>query len=171
MLDQVTKTLRIASMREKVSQREWQARVDLAACYRLMALYEMSDMIANHVSMRVPGEAGAFLINPYGMLYEEITASSLIKIDHDGQILSSPDFGPLGYGVNKAGYVVHSAVHAARPEVACVIHAHTWATMAVSSLECGLLPMTQTAMRFLKIGYHDYCGVVLKLEEQESLVR
>ncbi|TMG93693.1 MAG: class II aldolase/adducin family protein [Betaproteobacteria bacterium] len=148
------------------SEAEWKTRVDLAACYRLVELYGMSDMIANHISARVPGEDGAFLINAYGMLYEEITASSLIKIDHDGNI-----FGPLGYGVNKAGYVVHSAVHAARPEVACVIHAHTWATMAVSSLECGLLPMTQTAMRFLKIGYHDYCGVVLKLEEQESLVR
>ena len=163
---------RAASVMDRAcSEAEWKTRVDLAACYRLVELYRMSDMIANHISARVPGEEGAFLINAYGMLYEEITASSLIKVDHDGQILSSPDFGPLGYGVNKAGYVVHSAVHAARPEVACVIHAHTWATMAVSSLECGLLPMTQTAMRFLKIGYHDYCGVVLKLEEQESLVR
>ncbi len=98
----------------------------------------MSDMIANHISARVPSEEGAFLINAYGMLYEEITASSLLKVDHDGKILSSPDFGPLNYGVNKAGYVVHSAVHTARPEIACVIHTHTWATMAVSSLECGL---------------------------------
>jgi ribulose-5-phosphate 4-epimerase/fuculose-1-phosphate aldolase len=153
------------------SEAEWKTRVDLAACYRLVELYGMSDMIANHISARVPGEQGAFLINAYGMLYEEITASSLIKVDHDGKILSKPDVGPLDYGVNKAGYVVHSAVHAARPEVACVIHAHTWATMAVSALECGLLPMTQTAMRFLKIGYHDYGGVVLKLDEQQSLVR
>jgi ribulose-5-phosphate 4-epimerase/fuculose-1-phosphate aldolase len=153
------------------SEAEWKTRVDLAACYRLVELYGMSDMIANHISARVPGEQGAFLINAYGMLYEEITASSLIKVDHDGKILSKPDFRPLDYGVNKAGYVVHSAVHAARPEVACVIHAHTWATMAVSALECGLLPMTQTAMRFLKIGYHDYGGVVLKLDEQQSLVR
>src|SRR5206468_2923136 len=122
--------LQISSMRTRCSEPEWRARVDLAACYRLVELYGMSDMIANHISARVPGEEGAFLINAYGMLYEEITASSLIKVDHDGQILSSPDFGPLGYGVNKAGYVVHSAVHAARPEVACVIHAHTWATMA-----------------------------------------
>ena len=131
----------------------------------------MSDMIANHISARVPGEEGAFLINAYGMLYEEITASSLIKVDHDGRILSTPDFGPLNYGVNQAGYVIHSAVHAARPEVDCVIHVHTWATMAVSSLEFGLLPITQTAMRFLKIGYHDYCGVVLNVAEQESLIR
>jgi len=95
------------------SEAEWQTRVDLAACYRLVELYGMSDMIANHISARVPGEEGAFLINAYGMLYEEITASSLLKVDHDGKILSSPDFGPLNYGVNKAGYVVHSAVHAA----------------------------------------------------------
>ena len=163
--------LQLSSMRVHCSAAEWQARVDLAACYRLVELYGMSDMIANHISARVPAEQDAFLINAYGMLYEEITASSLIKVDHDGNILSTPDFGPLDYGVNKAGYVIHSAVHAARPEVACVIHAHTWASMAVSSLECGLLPITQTAMRFLKIGYHDYCGVVLDLNEQESLVR
>jgi ribulose-5-phosphate 4-epimerase/fuculose-1-phosphate aldolase len=163
--------LQLSSMRAHCSAAEWQARVDLAACYRLVELYGMSDMIANHISARVPAEQNAFLINAYGMLYEEITASSLIKVDHDGNILSTPDFGSLDYGVNKAGYVIHSAVHAARAEVACVIHAHTWASMAVSSLECGLLPITQTAMRFLKIGYHDYCGVVLDLDEQESLVR
>jgi len=128
-------------------------------------------MMANHISMRVPGEEGAFLINAYGMMYEEITASSLIKIDVEGNILSKPDFGELNYGINKAGYVIHSAVHAARPELACVIHTHSWASMAVSALECGLLPITQTAMRFLKIGYHDYQGVVLNLTEQESLLR
>jgi ribulose-5-phosphate 4-epimerase/fuculose-1-phosphate aldolase len=163
--------LNIPSMKPHCSPAEWQARVDLAACYRLVALYGMSDMMANHISARVPDQDGAFLINAYGMMYEEITASSLIKIDHAGKILATPDFGPLAYGVNKAGYVIHSAVHEARPEVACVIHTHSWASMAVSSLECGLLPLTQTAMRFLKIGYHDYCGVVLNLDEQESLVR
>ena len=163
--------LELQSMRGRCSEAEWETRRDLAACYRLIEHYGMSDMIANHISARVPGEQDAFLINAYGMLYEEITASSLIKVDHDGKILSTPDFGALHYGVNKAGYVVHSAVHAARPEVVCVIHTHTWATMAVSALDCGLLPMTQTAMRFLKIGYHDYCGVVLKLDEQESLIR
>jgi ribulose-5-phosphate 4-epimerase/fuculose-1-phosphate aldolase len=162
---------KLSSMRPQCSDAEWQARVDLAACYRLVALYGMSDMMANHISARVPGEQGAFLINAYGMLYEEITASSLLKIDHDGKILLAPDFGPLNYGVNKAGYVIHSAVHAARPDVGCVIHTHSWASMAVSALECGLLPITQTAMRFLKIGYHDYCGVVLNLDEQASLVR
>jgi ribulose-5-phosphate 4-epimerase/fuculose-1-phosphate aldolase len=163
--------LKIESMKGRCSAAEWQARVDLAACYRLVAIYGMSDMMANHISARVPDEDGAFLINAYGMMYEEITASSLIKIDHAGRILAQPDFGDLNYGVNKAGYVIHSAVHEARPEVACVIHTHSWASMAVSSLECGLLPITQTAMRFLKIGYHDYQGVVLNLDEQVSLVR
>ncbi|MEO7392340.1 MAG: class II aldolase/adducin family protein [Ramlibacter sp.] len=162
--------LRISPMRDCCPPAEWRARVDLAACYRLVALYGMADMIANHISSRVPGEDGAFLINPYGMMYEEMTASCLIKVDHDGAILRKPDFGELNYGINKAGYVIHSAVHEARPEVACVIHTHSWASMAVSSLECGLLPITQTAMRFLKIGYHDYQGVVLDTAEQASLV-
>jgi len=163
--------LSIPSMKDRCSPQEWQARVDLAACYRLVDLYDMSDMMANHISSHVPGEPGAFLINPYGMMYEEITASSLIKVDLDGQILSTPDFGDLRYGVNKAGYVIHSAVHAARPEVGCVIHTHTWASMAVSTLACGLLPITQTAMRFLRIGYHDFEGVVLKSEEKAQIVR
>jgi ribulose-5-phosphate 4-epimerase/fuculose-1-phosphate aldolase len=163
--------LPLRSMKDQCTPEEWNARVDLAACYRLLALYEMSDMIANHVSMRVPGEDGAFLINAYGMLYEEITASSLLKVDYDGNILAKPDFGALNYGVNKAGYVIHSAVHRARHDIDCVIHTHTWAGMAISALECGLLPITQTAMRFLKIGYHDYQGVVLDAREQESLLR
>lgn len=163
--------LQIPSMKARVSEAEWQARVDLAACYRLVDLYGMADMMANHISARVPGEEGCFLINAYGMMYEEITASSLLKVDHHGNILAKPDFGDLGYGLNRAGSVIHSAVHAARPEIACVIHTHSWASMAVSSLECGLLPLTQTAMRFLKITYHDYQGVVLNESEQESLVR
>ena len=163
--------LDIPSMKARCSEAEWQARVDLAACYRLVDIYGMSDMMANHISSHVPGEPGAFLINAYGMMYEEITASSLIKVDAAGNILAKPDFGALDYGINKAGYVIHSAVHAARHDVACVIHTHSWASMAVASLECGLLPLTQTAMRFLKIGYHDYQGVVLNTDEQESLLR
>lgn len=163
--------LQISSMKALCSEEEWKARVDLAACYRLVEMYGMSDMMANHISARVPGEEGTYLINPYGMMYEEITASSLIKVDLDGNVLSKPDFGALDYGINKAGAVIHGAIHGARPEVGCVIHTHSWASMAVSSLECGLLPITQTAMRFLKIGYHDYQGVVLKTEEQESLIR
>ncbi|AKQ53768.1 class II aldolase/adducin family protein [Bordetella hinzii] len=163
--------LNLPSMKERCTAQEWEARVNLAACYRLIDLYGMSDMMANHISSHVPGEEGAFLINPYGMMYEEITASCLIKVDLDGNILSSPDFGELKYGVNKAGYVIHSAVHAARPEIGCVIHTHSWASMAVSALECGLLPITQTSMRFLRIGYHDFEGVVLKTDEQASIVR
>ena len=162
--------LQLPSMKGKVSDAEWQARVDLAACYRLVAIYGMADMAANHISARVPGEEGTFLINAYGMMYEEITASSLLKVDHHGNILTSPDFGDLKYGLNKAGSVIHSAIHHARADVGCVIHTHSWASMAVSALECGLLPLTQTAMRFLKIGYHDYQGVVLDLEEQASLI-
>nr|WP_315593260.1 class II aldolase/adducin family protein [uncultured Cupriavidus sp.] len=165
-----TGVLNIPSMRERCSEAEWQARVDLAACYRLVELYGMADMMANHISMRVPGEDNAFLINPYGMMYEEITASCLIKVDHDGKILSKPDFGALDYGINKAGYVIHSAIHEARPEVACVVHTHSWASMSVSALECGLLPLTQTSMRFLKVKYHDYQGVVLDTAEQASLL-
>ena len=163
--------LEIPSLKGKVSEAEWQTRVDLAACYRLVAMYGLSDMIANHISARIPGEEGVYLINPYGMMYEEITASCLLKVDHQGNILTKPDFGSLNYGLNKAGAVIHSAVHHARPEVGCVIHTHSWASMAVSSLECGLLPLTQTAMRFLKISYHDYQGVVLDEAEQESLVK
>ena len=162
--------MNIPSMQPHCSAAEWQARVDLAACYRLVEIYGMSDMMANHISSHVPGEPGAFLINAYGLMYEEITASSLIKVNLAGEILAKPDFGELDYGINRAGYVIHSAIHEARPEVACVIHTHSWASMAVSALECGLLPLTQTAMRFLKIGYHDYQGVVLGDDEKLSLV-
>jgi ribulose-5-phosphate 4-epimerase/fuculose-1-phosphate aldolase len=157
----------VPCIRDQVSPQEWQARVDLAACYRLIDLYGMSDLIANHVSVRVPGEPEHFLINAYGLLYDEITASSLIKIDLDGNVVAKP---PFDYGVNRAGFVIHAAIHRARHDVDCVIHTHTAAGMAVSSLECGLLPMNQTAMRFAHCAYHDYEGVVLDLEEQERLV-
>lgn len=167
--------LKIPSMQSQCSPEEWQARVDLAACYRLVDLFGMSDMMANHISMRVPGDEEAFLLNPYGLMYEEITASSLIKVNLAGDILSKPDFAAhnagLDYGINRAGYVIHSALHEARPELACIIHTHSWASMAVSSLDCGLLPLTQTAMRFLKINYHEYEGVVLTDDEKISLVR
>src|SRR5258708_14890969 len=166
------KTATVANLKSKVSAEEWQARVDLAACYRLMDVHGMTDLIANHISMRVPGEPDHFLINAYGMLYEEITASSLIKIDHEGNILAKPDFEPgLDYGVNRAGFVIHSAIHIARPQVACVIHTHTWAGMAVSTMACGLLANTQTAMRFAHIGYHDYEGVETDTAMRESLIK
>jgi len=160
-----------ANLRAKVSAEEWQARVDLAACYRLMDLYEMTDLIANHISMRVPGEPDHFLINAYGMLYEEITASSLIKIDHEGNVLAKPDFGPgLDYGVNRAGFVIHSAIHMARHDVECVAHTHNPAGMAGSAMECGLLPLAQTSMRFLHIPHHAFEGIADDLAERERLV-
>ncbi len=158
----------IASVEHSVSPEEWQARVDLAAFYRLVDLWGMSDMIANHISVRVPGEPNHFLINSYGYLYEEITASSLAKIDLDGNVIWKPDFD---YGINRAGFVIHAAVHRARADAHCVVHTHTEAGMAVSALECGLLPITQMAMRFGKVAYHDFEGVVLDLREQETLVR
>ncbi len=154
------------SVREIVGEKEWEVRVNLAACYRLMAEYGMVEMIANHISARIPGTTNEFLINPYGVLYEEITASSLIKIDLDGNVL----FNATDYGVNQAGYVIHSAVHGARHDVDCVIHTHTLAGMSVSAHKQGLLPIAQSAMRFGHIAYHDYEGPALRLDERERLV-
>ncbi|MDA8107581.1 MAG: class II aldolase/adducin family protein [Betaproteobacteria bacterium] len=154
-------------VREQVSAAEWAKRVDLAACYRLVDLYGMSEMSANHITTRVPDAEGAFLINPHGLLYEQMHASCFIKVDHSGKVL----FNPTAYDVNRAGYVIHSAIHAARPDVDCVIHTHSIAGMAVSAMKSGLLPLAQTSMRFAKIAYHDYEGVVLELDEQARLVR
>ena len=155
------------SMRDRVGPDEWKARVDLAACYRLVARWDMTDMIANHISVRVPHEPNHFLINAYGLLYEEITASNLVKIDLAGNIVDKPDFD---YGINRAGFVIHAAIHRARHEVDCVIHTHTAAGMAIASIRSGLLPMTQTAMRFSRVAYHEYEGVAVDLAEQERLV-
>ena len=154
------------SVRDQVSAAEWQKRVDLAACYRLLDLYGMTEMSANHVSTQVPDEAHTFLINPHGMLYDQMHASCFIKLDLDGNEL----FNPTEYRANRAGFVIQSAIHRARPAVDCVIHTHTIAGMAVSAMECGLLPLAQTSMRFAQIAYHDYEGVVLNLDEQERLL-
>lgn len=161
--------LAIRSMRDQVTREEWEVRVDLAACYRLVAHYGMVDMVANHISVRVPGHHDQFLINPYGLFYEEMTASSLMKINLEGEVLAkNPD---LDYSFNRAGFVIHAAIHRARRDLDCVIHTHTAMGMAVASMKCGLLPMTQTAMRFAKVGYHDYESVAIDLAEQERLVR
>src|SRR5258708_33477565 len=128
----------------RVSEEGWQTRVDLAACYRLVARYGMPDLIYNHITARVPGEAGHILINPYGFLYTEITASSLYKIDLDGNVVLKPD---THYGVNHAGYVIHSAVHGARHDIACVIHTHRRAGMAGAGMKCGPPPQAHTAHR------------------------
>ena len=157
----------VRSVREQVSPEEWNARVNLAAAYRLVALYGYTEMIANHISCRVPGHHDQFLINPYGMLYEEIDASCLIKVDVDGNTL----FNQSDYNVNIAGFIIHSAIHMARHDVDCVAHTHTPAGMAVSAMECGLLPLTQTSMRFVHIAYHDYEGIADNLGERERLVR
>jgi len=157
------------SIRDQVAPAEWQARVDLAACYRLVDSYDMTDLIYNHITARIPGANDHLLINLYGLTYREITASSLVKIDLEGNIVWKPD---TDYGINKSGYVIHGAIHAARPDVACIIHTHTRAGMAVAAMACGLLPMSQTAMRFVgHIGCHDYEGPAIDLAERERLVR
>jgi ribulose-5-phosphate 4-epimerase/fuculose-1-phosphate aldolase len=147
---------------------ERQARIDLAACYRLVDWYGMSDLILNHITLRVPGEDQHFLINPFGMLYSEVTASSLIKVALDGTVINNPH---EDYTVNLPGYVIHSAIHGARHDVACVLHTHTPAGMAVSALDCGLLPLNQTAMRFAgSVAYHEFEGVAVDLDERQRLV-
>ncbi|MCC6469389.1 MAG: class II aldolase/adducin family protein [Alphaproteobacteria bacterium] len=152
--------------RLRMSQAERETRVNLAACYRLVAHYGMTDQIYNHISARLPEQHDAFLINAYGMLFEEVTASSLVKIDADGTVLEDA----TGLGINPAGFVIHSAVHAARPDAACVIHTHSRAGMAVSAQKDGLLPLTQHAMRFWnRIAYHDYEGIALDIGERARL--
>jgi ribulose-5-phosphate 4-epimerase/fuculose-1-phosphate aldolase len=152
-------------VRERVSKEEWQYRVDLAAAYQLAAIYKWTDLIYTHFSARVPG-TDDFLINPYGMMFDEITASNLVKIDEHGKILDDP----LDMGVNEAGFVIHSCMHKARPEINCVIHTHTRAGVAVSAMKCGLLPISQHAMRVQpEVTYHDYEGVALYKEEQARM--
>ena len=149
-----------------VSAEEWRTRVDLAAAYRLVALFHWDDLVFTHISARVPGEEGAFLINPYGLLFEEITASSLIKVDAQGQKLSESP-----YPVNPAGFTIHSAVHAARHDAQCVLHTHTLNGVAVSAQQGGVLPLSQQSIFVLSsLGYHDYEGVALRDDEKPRLV-
>ena len=145
---------------------EWRIRVDLAAAYRLLHHFRMTDLIYNHISARMPGSHDRFLINPYGLLYEEVTASSLVEVDADGKVLRDL----TGMGVNPGGFTIHSAVHMARPDVQCVMHTHTAATLAVATIQRGLLPLTQHAMRFTnRIAYHDYEGVYFTDDERRRL--
>lgn len=156
------------SLRGVVDDAEWKSRTDLAACYRLMDLYGMTDMIYNHITAQIPGKEGRLLINLYGLLYKEITASNLVEIDYDGNVCRKPD---TDYGINKSGYVIHGCIHRARPDVHCVIHTHTRAGMAVAAMRDGLLPITQTASRFHgHIAYHEFEGPAVDLAEQERLV-
>lgn len=146
----------------------WQARCDLAALYRLVAYYRMTDLIYTHISARVPGTSDRFLINRYGVLFDEMRASDLVEVDHDGHVLGGGEEG----AVNRAGFVIHSAIHAARQDMHFVIHTHTAAGIAVSARKRGLLPISQFAMKFYRrIGYHDYEGVALELGERERLVQ
>jgi len=148
------------------SPEEWQMRVDLAACYRLVALYGWSDQFGTHISARVPGTEH-FLLNPYGVLFDQITASSLIKIDCDGVRV-----GAVEGKMSRAGFVIHSAIHMARPDAAFVMHTHTVAGVGVATQRDGLLPITQQALVVLpQVRYHDYEGVATSLEERESLKR
>src|SRR6516164_8918728 len=157
------------SIRGEVSAEEWQTRVDLAACYRLIDKYGMTDLIYNHITAHIPGGKDHLLINLYGMLYKEITASTLVKINVEGAIIWKPE---TDYGINKSGYVIHGAIHKARPDVACVLHTHTRAGIAVSAMKCGLLPLSQTSIRCVgHIGYLDYAGPAVDLDERERIVR
>jgi ribulose-5-phosphate 4-epimerase/fuculose-1-phosphate aldolase len=146
---------------------EWDTRVKLAACYRMVARLGMDDLIYNHISARIPGHQDQFLINPYGLLFDEISASSLVKINLDGEKLDDTP-----YSVNVAAFVIHAAIHASSHDAACVLHTHSDASVAVSGQEKGLLPLSQFAMRFYdRQAFHDYEGVAIDLDEQIRLVR
>ena len=155
-----------ASIKDQVSPEEWEMRVQLAAAYRLVALYGWDDLIFTHISARVAGEGHQFLINPYGFLFDEITASSLVKVDIDGKIISdTPHF------INPAGFTIHSAIHAAREDAMCVLHIHSLHGIAVSAQMEGLLPLAQTSLFPLSgLAYHDYEGVALNEDEKPRLV-
>jgi ribulose-5-phosphate 4-epimerase/fuculose-1-phosphate aldolase len=155
------------SVRDQVSKDEWDARVNLAAAYRLVALYGWDDLVFTHISARVPGPEHHFLINPYGWMFEEITASSLVKVDLEGRKMM-----PSEYDINPAGFTIHSAVHAARQDALCVMHTHTPNGVAVSAQKNGLLPISQQSMGVLSsLAYHGYEGLALNEEEKPRLVR
>ena len=157
--------MHIPSLKEVVSAEEWQLRCDLAACYRLVAAYGWSDLVFTHISARVPGTDHSFLINPYGMMFDEVTASSLILVDQEGNKRSESPFP-----VNRAGFVIHSAVHAAREDAMCVLHTHTRAGVAVSAQAAGVLPISQQSTFVLaSLAYHDYEGVALHDAEKPRL--
>jgi len=155
----------IPSIEDKVSPEEWQLRVDLAAAYRLVALYGWSDLIFTHISARLPGPDHHFLINPYGLMFDEITASSLVKVDQDcNKLMDSP------FPVNPAGFTIHSAVHAVREDAGCVMHTHTRAGVGVSAQKKGLLPISQQSTFVLaSLAYHDYEGVAFREDEKPRL--
>ncbi|MBN8750234.1 Decarboxylase NovR [Xylophilus ampelinus] len=156
-----------SEIQKLVSAEEWQLRVDLAACYRLVALYGWSDLVFTHITARIPGPEHHFLINPYGLMFDEITASSLVKVDMQcNKLIDSP------YPVNPAGFVIHSCIHAAREDVQCVLHTHSRAGVGVSAQKCGVLPISQQSTFVLSsLAYHDYEGVALRDDEKPRLQR
>jgi len=162
----IAETATASPVRDRCTPEEWAVRVDLAACYRLVAHFGWDDLIFTHISARVPGPDHHFLINPYGLTFDEMTASSLVKVDLDGKVVE-----PTPYFINPAGFTIHSAVHAAREDAKCVIHLHTTAGVAVSAQAHGLLPLNQTAMILGdELAYHDYEGIALDLAERPRLV-
>ena len=161
------KEVQKAKVRDRVSKEEWQVRVDLAAAYQLASIFKWTDLIYTHFSARVPGSED-FLINAYGLMFDEITASNLVKIDQHGKVLDDP----LDLGYNEAGFVLHGCVHEARPEINCVIHTHTRAGVAVSAMKCGLLPISQHAQYVEQmVTYHDYEGIALDMDERERMAK
>ncbi|WKB52937.1 class II aldolase/adducin family protein [Eleftheria terrae] len=162
-----TSGLQIPSLAGQVSDAEWQARVDLAAAYRLVAWFRWDDLVFTHITARVPGTEDQFLINPYGLLFDEITASSLVKVDLQGRKV-----GDTPFDINPAGFTIHSAIHAARHDAGCVLHTHTLNGVAVSAQKGGVLPLSQQSIFVLSsLGYHDYEGVALREDEKPRLVR
>lgn len=160
-------TTSIKTQPQDSSAAEWETRVQLAACYRLVALYGWTDLVFTHISARIPGSEEHFLLNPFGSAFDEVTASSLVRIDLDGNVVDGS-----GARIHRAGFVIHSAVHGARADAHCVIHTHSTAGIAISMLKDGLQPLSQHAQLFHgRIGYHDYEGLALELDERERLVR
>ncbi len=157
----------ISTVREQVSAEEWQTRVDLAAAYRLVALYGWDDLVFTHISARVPGPEHHFLLNPYGMMFDEVKASDLVKIDLNGNIVLKSD-----YIINPAGFTIHGAIHAAREDALCVLHVHTDYGIAVSAQKQGLLPISQQSLFPLdSLAYHDYEGLALRDDEKPRLIQ
>ncbi|MPZ45725.1 MAG: class II aldolase/adducin family protein, partial [Betaproteobacteria bacterium] len=157
-----------ASVKDRVSEAEWQVRTDLAAAYHLAVIYGWTDIILTHFSARVPDADNHFLLNAYGLMFDEVTASNLVKVDHEGNILEDI----TGLGINQAGFVIHGCVHTVRPDAHCVLHTHTRAGIAVSAMSEGVLPLSQHSMRIVgDVTYHDYEGIALDMDERERLAR
>jgi ribulose-5-phosphate 4-epimerase/fuculose-1-phosphate aldolase len=161
-------TRRQLSVKDRVSEAEWKMRTDLAAAYHLAVIYGWTDIILTHFSARVPGADNQFLLNAYGLMFDEVTASNLVKVDHEGNIIEDV----TGMGINQAGFVIHGCVHELRADAQCVLHTHTRAGIAVSAMKEGLLPLSQHSTRIVaEVTYHDYEGIALDLDERTRLAR